>query len=130
MSPTSYKLDNLIKEIPVPDELADCVIYSTNAVSAERKMEITVVSENLVSYDVIEKYKKEVRQKYSLSEFILRIKYENLGIDDIDINAYYKNLVFYVNEIISGVRHLFTGSSTGTAFLPFTACTERICSAS
>ena len=53
MSPTSYKLDNLIKEIPVPDELADCVIYSTNAVSAERKMEITVVSENLVSYDVI-----------------------------------------------------------------------------
>lgn len=111
MSPTSYKLDNLIKEIPVPDELADCVIYSTNAVSAERKMEITVVSENLVSYDVIEKYKKEVRQKYSLSEFILRIKYENLGIDDIDINAYYKNLVFYVNEIISGVRHLFTGSS-------------------
>jgi beta-glucosidase-like glycosyl hydrolase len=42
----------------VPDELKDTVIYQTNANSAERKMEVTVVSEELISYDVIEEYKK------------------------------------------------------------------------
>jgi len=110
MAPTNYKLENLIKDVPVPKELKNTVIYHTNAVSSERKMEVTVVSDCLVSFDVIEDYKKAVCEKYNLNEFILRIRYENLTIDDIDIDAYYKNLVFYVNEIIHGVRHLFTDS--------------------
>ncbi len=110
MAPTNYKLDSIIKDVKIPDELADCFIYSTNASSANRKMEVTVVSDHLVGYEIIEDYKKEVRQRYNLSEFILRIKYENLTIDDINIDDYYKNLVFYVNEIISGVRHLFVQS--------------------
>lgn len=111
MSPTNYKLENLIKDVEVPPDLKDTVIYSTNAVSAERKMEVTVVSESLVGYKVIEDYKSEVCRRCRLNEFILRIKYENLTIDDIDISQYYTNLVFYVNEIIGGVRHLFAGSS-------------------
>lgn len=110
MSPTNYKLENLIKGIEVPTELKDTVIYQTNAASSERKMEVTVVSEELIPYDVIEDYKSAVCQKYALNEFVLRVKYENLTIDDIDINLYYKNLVFYVNEIIGGVRHLFLDS--------------------
>ncbi len=110
MSPTNYKLENLIKDVDVPNCLKDTVIYTTNASSAERRMEVTVVSEELISYDIIEDYKQKVCQKYALNEFILRVKYENLTIDDIDINQYYKNLVFYVNEIISGVRHLFLDS--------------------
>lgn len=111
MSPTMYKLDSIIKDVPVPAELADTVIYTTNAVSGERKMSVTVVSECLVPYDVIEEYKAAVRSHYKLNEFILRIKYENITIDEIDINLYYKNLVFYVNEIIHGVRHLFKDST-------------------
>ena len=110
MSPTEYKLENLIKDIEVPGELKDCAIYSTNAVSSQRRMEVTVVSEELIAYDIIENYKSAVCRRYNLNEFILRIKYENLSIDDISIDAYYKNLVFYVNEIISGVRHLFADS--------------------
>ncbi|MBR5219077.1 MAG: PHP domain-containing protein, partial [Clostridia bacterium] len=111
MSPTKYKLENLIKGVAIPDELKETVIYQTNANSAERKMEVTVISEELISYDVIEDYKKTVCEKFALNEFILRVKYENITIDDIDIDKYYKNLVFYVNEIIGGVRHLFLDST-------------------
>ncbi len=110
MSPTKYKLENLIKGVEIPEELKECVIFQTNANSAERKMEVTVISEELVAYDVIEAYKKAICEKFALNEFILRIKYENLTIDDIDIDKYYRNLVFYVNEIIGGVRHLFLDS--------------------
>ena len=111
MSPTNYKLENLIQGVPVPDELKDTTIYSTNASSQERKMEVTVVSTKLVSFDIIEDYKKAVCEKYNLNDFILRIRYENLTIENVDVAAYYKNLVFYVNEIIKGVRHLFTDST-------------------
>jgi len=110
MSPTNYKLENLIKDVEVPSCLKDTVIFTTNANSSERKMEVTVVSEELIPYDIIEDYKKSVCNRYALNEFILRVKYENLTIEDIDISLYYKNLVFYVNEIISGVRHLFLDS--------------------
>ena len=111
MSPTNYKLENLIQGVSVPDELKDTVIYSTNAAAQERRMEVTVVSNALVGFDIIEDYKKAVCEKYNLNDFILRIRYENLTIENVDIDAYYKNLVFYVNEIIKGVRHLFTDSS-------------------
>ncbi len=105
-----YNLENLIKGVPVPEPLKDAVIAGTNASSSERKMELTIVSEEIIPYEVIEDYKKAVSDKYNLSEFILRVKYENISIDDIDIDLYYKNLVFYVNEIIGGVRHLFLNS--------------------
>ncbi len=105
-----YKLENLIKGVPVPEALRDAVIFGTNASSSERKMELTVASEEIIPYEVIEDYKKAVAEKHNLSEFILRVKYENITIDDIDIDMYYKNLVFYVNEIIGGVRHLFLNS--------------------
>ncbi len=110
MAPTNYKLENLIKGVTVPKELENTVIYQTNANSNERKMEVTLISEELISYKVIEEYKKAVSENFSLNEFILRIKYENLSIDDIDMDKYYENLVFYVNEIIAGVRHLFLNS--------------------
>ena len=105
-----YNLENLIKGVPVPEPLKNAVIFGTNASSSERKMELTVISEEIIPYEVIEDYKKAVSVKYNLSEFILRVKYENITIDDIDIDLYYKNLVFYVNEIIGGVRHLFLNS--------------------
>ncbi len=106
----SYKLEDLIKDIEVPKELKDTTIFKTDANSEKRSMEVTLVSYDLVPYDVIEEYKKAVCERYGLSEFILRIRYESLSIDDIDIDVYYKNLVFYVNEIIGGVRHLFLNS--------------------
>ena len=46
MSPTNYKLENLIQGVSVPDELKDTTIYSTNASAQDRKMEVTVVSTN------------------------------------------------------------------------------------
>lgn len=110
MSPTNYKLENLIKGVLVPKELCDTVVYQTNADSSVRKMEVTVVSENIIPYDIIEDYKKAVKDKFSLNEFILRVKYENVILDEIDIDLYYKNLVFYINEITGGVRHLFLDS--------------------
>ncbi len=106
----TYKLENLIKDVEVPKQLADTVIFKTDANSSERKMEVTVVSHELVPYDVIEEYKKEVCSRYGLSEFILRVRYEDLTIEDIDIEAYHKNLIFYVNEITGGVRHLLLDS--------------------
>ena len=54
MSPTNYKLENLIQGVSVPDELKDTTIYSTNASAQDRKMEVTVVSTKLVGFDIIE----------------------------------------------------------------------------
>ena len=98
MSPTKYKLENLIKGVEIPDELKDCIIFQTNANSAERKMEVTVVSEELVAYDVIEAYKRAVCEKFSLNEFILRIKYENLTIDENEL-SYLNGKEFKVEEV-------------------------------
>ena len=106
----NYKLNELIQDVPIPEALRDAMVFKADAVSEKRRMEVTVVCEDIVPYGVIEEYKKTVCQKYSLNEFILRVRYENITIDDIDIDKYYENLVFYVNEIIGGVRHLFLGS--------------------
>ena len=106
----NYKLNELIQDVPIPEALKDAMVFKADAVSEKRRMEVTVVCEDIVPYGIIEEYKKAVCQKYSLNEFILRVRYENITIDDIDIDKYYENLVFYVNEIIGGVRHLFLGS--------------------
>ena len=140
MSPTNYKLENLIKGVSVPKELENTAVYQTNADSSSRKMTVTVVSEEIIPYDIIEDYKKAVCSKFSLNEFILRVKYENVFLDEIDIDLYYKNLVFYVNEIIGGVRHLFLDSFAeydggvlrihckyGVEMLGVLNCKETIC---
>ncbi len=106
----NYKLENLIKDVVIPAELQGAVIFKSDANPDERRMEITIVSKELIPYDVIENYKSLVCKEYALNEFILRVRYENLSIENIDIDTYYKNLVFYVNEIIGGVRHLFLDS--------------------
>ena len=70
----NYKLEDLIKDIEVPKELKDTTIFKTDANSERRSMEVTLVSYDLVPYDIIEEYKKTVCLRYGLSEFILRIR--------------------------------------------------------
>ena len=139
MSPTNVKLADIFKTVQVPPELSDAYIYSSDANSGERTMTITVVSENIIPYEVIENFKKEVCKKYSLSGFILRVKYQNVTLDSIDIKLYYSNLIFYVNELIPGVRHIFQDSTAdfaegvftvhckyGTHMLDATNCEEML----
>ncbi len=111
MSPTSLKLCDIFKGFEIPEALCDVHIFSTDADSQKRSMNITVTSEKIIEYLVIEDFKAKVKEKYNLSSFILKVKYQGISLDDIDISLYYSNLIFYVNELIPGVRHIFHESS-------------------
>ncbi len=139
MSPTSIKLEDVFKGTEIPSELSSLYIYSSEANSNERTMSITLLSESLIPYGVIEDFKSLIQTKFSLSKFILKVKYQNLTLDTIDTNLYYSNLIFYVNELIPGVRHLFQDSSAdfengtfiihckyGTQMLEATKCEEMM----
>ncbi len=111
MSPTTLKLENIFTNADIPDELKDVFVYSTNANSTERTMTITVSAQKLIAYDVIEQFKSYIKQRYSLNQFLLKVKYINTTVEQLGVSEYYNNLVFYVNEVINGVRHLFMDSS-------------------
>jgi len=110
MSPTTLKLENLFANAVIPQELSDVTVYNTNANSNDRTMTVTVCSQKLIPYDVIEEFKSYIKQKYALNQFLLKVKYLNKTVSELGVNEYYKNLVFYVNEVINGVRHLFLDS--------------------
>lgn len=139
MSPTNIKLSDIFKGYDIPSELSEVCIYTTDASSADRSMTVTVTSDTIIPYEVIEDFKKGVAEKYNLSSFLLKIKYINISLDSIDINLYYSNLIFYVNELIRGVRHLFLDSTCeyadgvftvhckyGTQMLSETNCEEML----
>lgn len=111
MSPTKLRLENIFSGAQIPDELSRAVVYKTNASASERTMVITIASEELISYGVIEDFKKYIKDKYKLASFLLKVKYINTDLENLSVADYYKNLVFYVNEVISGVRHLFLDST-------------------
>ena len=111
MSPTSLKLENIFAETVIPAELKDALVYSTSGNAAERTMVITVASQKLIPYDIIENFKNYIKSKFSLSSFLLKVKYVDTTLEELGVDAYYRNLVFYVNEVINGVRHLFLDSN-------------------
>ena len=111
MSPTNIKLENVFTGASVPDELKNAVIYDTKASASDRKMTVTIASDSLINYGVIEKFKQYIKDKYSLNEFILKVKYIDVTLEDLGVSEYYGNLVFYVNEVVKGVRHLFLDST-------------------
>ena len=111
MSPTNLRLENIFSDAVIPEALSEAVLYDTKANTKERKMIITIASKKLIPYDVIEEFKKYIKEKYNLASFVLKVKYIETTLSDLGIKGYYKNLVFYVNEVVPGVRHLFLDSS-------------------
>ncbi len=111
MSPTTLKLENIFGDTVIPAELADALVYNTSGNASERTMVITVASDKLIAYDIIENFKEYIKNKFRLNSFLLKVKYINTNLEQLGVDAYYKNLVFYVNEVINGVRHLFLDSS-------------------
>ena len=111
MSPTNLRLSNIFSDAIIPEALTDSVIFDTKANAAERTMTITIASEVLIPYDIIEEFKKYIREKYNLVSFLLKVKYIDTDPETLGIEGYYKNLVFYINEVVPGVRHLFLDSA-------------------
>ncbi len=111
MSPTSLKLSDIFKDVEISAELNDALIFKTDANQAERSMDITITDTKIIPYGVIEDFKAAVCEKYNLNRFVLRVKYVDVDINSIDIDLYYNNLIFYVNELIPGLRHIFTNST-------------------
>jgi len=111
MSPTNVKLSDIFSGIEIPDELNENYILKTDADSSARSMDITLSTEKIIPYGIIEDFKRAVVEKYNLGKFVLRVKYSNVDFSDFDYNLYYQNLVFYVNELVPGVRHVFTDSA-------------------
>ena len=111
MSPTNIKLSDMFTGTDIPKILNKAFIFSTNADAANREMAVTLSSSEIIPYGVIEDFKDKIKERFSLNKFILRVKYSGVDINDIDIDLYYSNLIFYVNELIPGVRHIFQDSS-------------------
>ncbi len=111
MSTTNPGLSDIFKEVETDSRLAEAKIIKTDANQAERTMDITVAAAALIPYGVIEDFKAAVCARYSLNKFVLRVKYEGLDINSIDFDLYYNNLIFYVNELIPGLRHIFINST-------------------
>ncbi|MDY3303983.1 MAG: PolC-type DNA polymerase III [Clostridia bacterium] len=111
MSPTNIKLSDMFTGTDIPEILNKAFIFSTNADAANREMAVTLSSSEIIPYGVIEDFKDKIKERFSLNKFILRVKYSGVDINDIDIDLYYSNLIFYVNELIPGVRHIFQDSS-------------------
>ena len=110
MSPTTLRLENIFSDAIIPSALCDATIYDTKANSNERKMIITIASKSLIPYEIIEEFKKYIKEKYSLTMFVLKVRYLDATVTKLGLEDYYKNLVFYVNEVVPGVRHLFLDS--------------------
>lgn len=111
MSPTTYTLASLFTGIAIPPELADLKIYHVRASAADRTMELTLYSEEIIPYAIIEAVKEEAQRKFDLHSLVIKVKYENIRLCDVDLTLYYENLVFYVNSMVPGVRQLLTGSA-------------------
>lgn len=111
MSPTTVTLDTLFRGISIPPELASLKIYDVHASAASRKMELTLYSETLIPYGLIETVKQEAQQAFDLNSLVIKVKYENMALADVDLPRYYENLVFYVNTMVPGVRSLLTDST-------------------
>ena len=119
MSPTTLRLENIFSDAVIPEALAKAVVYDTKANANERKMIITIAYDELIPYDIIEEFKKYIKEKYSLSLFLLKVKYINTDLDTLGIDGYYKNLVFYVNEEL-GIRKVKILSKPTTSIPHFT----------
>ena len=111
MSPTTVTLASLFAGIHIPPELADLKLYNVRANAADRTMELTLYSEELIPYAAIEAVKEEAQRKFDLQRLVIKVKYENVLLSDVDLPLYYENLVFYVNTLAPGVRSLLTDST-------------------
>ncbi len=112
MSPTNISLADIFVGVDIPAELARLYIYKTDANKQDRSMDITVMADCLIPYGIIEDFKRMVCEKFRLNKLILRVKYQNLDLNSIDTELYVNNLIFYVNELVPGVRHIFCDSSS------------------
>ena len=83
MSPTSLKLENIFAETVIPAELKDALVYSTSGNAAERTMVITVASQKLIPYDIIENFKNYIKSKFSLNSFLLMVKYVDTTLEEL-----------------------------------------------
>lgn len=111
MSPTPVTIDELFATIQVPEELSGARIYNVKASAIDRTLELTLYSEKLLPCWIIEDFKEMASEECNLSSLIIRVKYEGLSLASIDIDEYFRNLVFYVNAMVKGVSSLFTDST-------------------
>ena len=111
MSPTIVRLSDIFRGIEIPEELNENYILKTDADSNSRTMDITLSTNKIIPYGIIEDFKRLVAQKFNLSKLVIRVKYNDIDFEKFNYELYYQNLVFYVNELVPGVRHVFTDST-------------------
>lgn len=111
MSPKVKNLSHFFPNVNIKKPLEDAVIEDIRANNEERRIWITVVSKEIIPFEEIERFKTEASEKNSLSELVIKVKYEGLSFENIDIKRYFKNLVFYVSTVCPGVSNLFIDSS-------------------
>ncbi len=139
MSPTTLKLTDLFPGIDVPGAIKELKILDVTANAQEKAMNITLLSDRVIDYKVIEGYRARTAEKFGLQRLAIKVKYENLTMADAAGKVYFDNLTFYVNTLCPGAQKLFLDSEwsfkdgiitvrckNGTALLNRTGCAGLI----
>ncbi len=111
MSPTNLTLSQLFAKIDVPEIIAEARVYNIKASAIDRTLDITLYAEELLPFELIEEFKEKAATESNLNSLIIRVKYEGLSLMTIDLDRYWKNLIFYVSATVGGVSGLFTDST-------------------
>ncbi len=111
MSPTPLTLSELFAKIDVPEEISGARVYNIKASAIDRTLDITLYSEELLPYELIEDFKEKAATESNLNSLVIRVKYEGLSLATVDIDRYWRNLIFYVSATVKGVSGLFTDST-------------------
>jgi len=111
MSPTPLTLSELFAKITVPEEIAQARVYNVKASATDRTLDLTLYATELLPYEIIEDFKESAMVQCNLKSLIIRVKYHGLSLATIDLERYWKNLIFYVNATVKGVSSLFADSS-------------------
>lgn len=111
MSPTNLTLSQLFAKIDVPETISEALVYNIKASAIERTLDITLYATELLPYELIEEFKEKAATESNLNSLIIRVKYEGLSLMTIDLDRYWKNLIFYVSATVGGVSGLFTDST-------------------
>ena len=75
MSPKNKNLEHFFPNVNIKRPLEDVVIEDIRANTQERKILITVSSNEIIPFEEIERFKADAKEKNDISELIIKVKY-------------------------------------------------------
>ncbi|MBE7053550.1 MAG: PolC-type DNA polymerase III [Ruminococcaceae bacterium] len=103
-------LGDIFTSVNVPIPLKDIKVLSVNANKEEKSVSVVILTKKVIEYAIIENYKEEVKRAENLNSLVIKLKYDNVKLEEIAGKKYFENLMFYVNTLSPGTDNLFIDS--------------------